>query len=53
MYYFIVKLHVRYFEELFILKNLSKSFFFFIYFLFTRTLFRFPVIFCYTIDIQL
>lgn len=34
MYYFVVKLHVRYFEELCILKNLSKSLFFpfFIYF---------------------
>lgn len=34
MYYFVVKLHVRYFEELFILKNLSKFLFFpfFIYF---------------------
>lgn len=44
---------VRYFEEFIYSEKSVKVLFFFIYFLFTRTLFRSPVIFCYTIDIQL
>lgn len=45
MYYFIVKLHVRYFEELFILKNLSKSFFFLSIFYLPERSLDFPLYF--------
>lgn len=53
MYYFVVKLHVRYFEELFILKNLSKFLFFPFFHLFFYLPERSFPLFCYTIDIQL